>query len=664
MDVTDTRRTGKASTGSDDDESDVALMDNSVSISMVTDNTYGTIDEQEDAKKSAFFGAIQQRADGRYGAEGWGYEPEGVLLSKLNVGFFKSLWHLSQLALTSWREWMLFLTLPVTVAAYIWVGYYVMLAPGYIYTALINDDLDDFIYRCTVLLGWVSLISVIKVFRQFITSWISNEWRNSITTTIHELYMTDLRYYTIQINAAGVDNPDQRIVTDIKGVTTEFSKILGGSAGSGGLYEGFGNILWYSVQTAQRAGWYGLVMAYGWSALMAVFSVLLINVVAPWVFRQERFEALFRFLHVTVRTRAEDIAFLGTGGHERNSVKKTLDHCVDNTKKIITRQVYLNSVEFAFGYLTTLIMYVSLGIAVFSGLAWNFTPESERAQWIAQTSGSFISLLFGFTILIQMSTQTSDFVAFVMRVSELHKALLAEKEKRSNGHQSSAGGSRDEALLNTSSFSVSDAQELQTDKLQITSPAGDVLVTSLSFVLKQGDSLLVMGASGGGKTSLLRVLRGLWPASNGSFSRPPALTDGKGGVFFLPQRPYLAYELTLKQQMMYPNVNVECNDSDDVFIDVLGEVGLTGIVRRVGGLNVIADWQVMLSVGEQQRLCLARVLWHNPAIAILDESTASLDVEWEKSVYAALKRRGVGVLSVGHRESLIPLHNKVLRLKE
>eukprot|EP01134_Creolimax_fragrantissima_P000113 CFRG0113T1 len=640
----------------EEDCSGSRLMDSPVTVSIVSETSYGTIDS-DSKEKPNFFTAVQKRGDDRYGASGWGYEPEGVLLSKLSYGFLKSLCKLSGLALQNMKDWALFLSLPAIVAGYIAAGYYVMLAPGYIYTALINDDLEDFIHRCLNLFGWVVLITLIKVMRQFVSSWIANEWRNSITTEIHRKYMSDLAFYTVQINAAGVDNPDQRLVTDIRRATTEFSKILGGTAGSGGLYEGVGNILWYSVQTAERCGWYGLLMAYGWSAIMGIVSILLINVVAPWVFRQERFEAVFRFLHMIVRTRAEDIAFHGCGRHEGDTVKNTLKDCVDNTKKIINRQVWLNIVEMGFGYLTTLIMYVSLGIAVFSGLAWNYTPESERAQWIAQTSGSFISLLFGFTILIQLSTQTSDFVAFVMRVAELHDALMEDAAKKDQQARA-----LDDTHLNTSAFKLHDGQSLEVKKLQITSPAGDVLLSGLSFIVKKGDSLLVMGRSGSGKTSLLRVVRGLWPASSGTVTRPSTSPDGKGGIFFLPQRPYLPYELTLKQQLLYPNVDAVCMDDDDVFINTLGEVGLTGIVRRVGGLDVIADWQNMLSVGEQQRLCLARVLWHAPTIAVLDEATASLDVEWEKSVYEALKRRDVGVISVGHRESLIPLHNNVIRV--
>ncbi|KNC81511.1 hypothetical protein, variant 4 [Sphaeroforma arctica JP610] len=535
-------------------------------------------------------------------------------------------------------------------------GYYEMLVPGYLYTTLIEDDLQGFIHRCLQLLGLVILITVLKTLRSFTTSWLANSWRISITNEIHGLYMSDLTFHTLRMEYARIDNPDQRIVTDIKELTSTFFTILGG-VGAGGAYEAFGNILWYSVQVGQRCGWYGVVTGYVWSAVMALISVAFINVVAPWVFRQERLEAVFRFLHVTLRTRAEDIAFQGHGTHEYETLDTSLVRCVDNTKQIIYRQIYLNVIQFWYGYMTTFVMYFSVGVAVFSGLAWEYTAEGERAQWIAQTSGSFMFLLWGFTILIQLSTQTSDFVAYVTRVSELHDALL--DSKRRNGHDTHPNTN---TALNESQMFIDNPQTLVVDKLQITSPAAEVLMSGLSFTLAKGDSLLLLASSGKGKSSLLRVLRGLWPASQGSVSLPAKLSTGTGGLFFLPQRAYLAHELTLKQHVMYPTMQADDAASDDTIRALLCEFGLERVLERVGGLDVIANWHTMLSVGEQQRLCLARVVWHQPSIAILDEATSSLDAEWEKRVYQSFVKRNIGVLSVGHRETLCALHNRVIKL--
>lgn len=77
---------------------------------------------------------------------------------------------------------------------------------------------------------------------------------------------------------------------------------------------------------------------------------------------------------------------------------------------------------------------------------------------------------------------------------------------------------------------------------------------------------------------------------------------------------------------------------------------------------MVADWSSMLSLGEQQRLAFARVLLANPKLVLLDESTSALDLANEARLYMLLIARGLGVVSVGHRDSLIQFHTRRLIL--
>ena len=78
--------------------------------------------------------------------------------------------------------------------------------------------------------------------------------------------------------------------------------------------------------------------------------------------------------------------------------------------------------------------------------------------------------------------------------------------------------------------------------------------------------------------------------------------------------------------------------------------------------GMVADWATLLSLGEQQRLAMARVLLANPSLVLLDESTSALDLENEARLYRLLIDRGVALVSVGHRDSLRQYHDRVLRL--
>jgi ABC-type uncharacterized transport system fused permease/ATPase subunit len=200
------------------------------------------------------------------------------------------------------------------------------------------------------------------------------------------------------------------------------------------------------------------------------------------------------------------------------------------------------------------------------------------------------------------------------------------------------------------------------------------LVRDLSFDVARGDSLLLCGPSGCGKTSVLRALAGLWGSGSGEVHMTP-------DVAFLPQRPYMALG-TLRQQLLYPTWST-CIDAasagvtatgsshagsarqpptDDELLAMLAAVQLGDLATSRAGLDVTTDWALALSVGEQQRLALARCCLTRPALALLDESTSALDGPSEAAAYALLAKHGITCVSVGHRNSLMAFHSRVLRL--
>ena len=216
----------------------------------------------------------------------------------------------------------------------------------------------------------------------------------------------------------------------------------------------------------------------------------------------------------------------------------------------------------------------------------------------------------------------------------------------------------------------------------LTPEAGLPLVQGLDVVLEEGESLLVMGPSGTGKTSLLRAAAGLWRSGEGIVRRrvtdPAALYHD---VFFVPQRPYMVLG-SLRRQLLYPTWAQDGaaagtdagastagggegppgRPSDADLETVLGRVRLSTLLQREGGLDAEVDWSGVLSLGEQQRLAFARLLLARPRLAVLDESTSALDLATEERLYRALAAAGVTCLSVGHRPSLRAYHTRVLEL--
>ena len=255
----------------------------------------------------------------------------------------------------------------------------------------------------------------------------------------------------------------------------------------------------------------------------------------------------------------------------------------------------------------------------------------------------------------------------------------------------------DDSTVSPGSSDVNENPALILRDLALVTPGASsrMLVRNLNLSMRWGDRLLITGASGEGKSSLLRAIAGLWTKGSGSITRP-----SDEDVYFLPQRPYCALG-SLRNQLLYPSTLNESdsevhgyreghrhgqahvlreNLGDNDLLDILRAVDLGALAERAGngdaveGLDAVLDWSNTLSLGEQQRLAFGRILVNQPRFVILDESTSALDVESETRMYGLMKDlskrfggRPNGVpltyISVGHRPTLLAHHDTKLVMK-
>ncbi|HEX2750425.1 MAG TPA: ABC transporter ATP-binding protein/permease, partial [Verrucomicrobiales bacterium] len=454
-------------------------------------------------------------------------------------------------------------------------------------------------------------------------------WREWMTRHLLQRYFYNRVYYRLN-HSDRVDNPDQRITEDVKLFATTTLSLLLITLQSMVTVVAFVGVVWAISPT--------LMSALGLYAMLGTFGAWLIGrKLVSLNYLQFQKEADFRYSLVRVRDHAESIAFYRGEKRERSQLRGRFAAVVDNTLRIIGWN--RNLTFFITGY-----NYFALALPVLIVAPLYFQGKAELGT-ITQAQGAFATVLAAFSLIITQFERISTYSAGIKRLGDLWDHL-------------DEFDAEDERDAEDSDLEVNeDARSLGLEGLTVRTPdRARQLVRDLSFRLRPGESALLMGESGSGKSSLLRTIAGLWQSGSGVINRP-----GLNRLMFLPQRPYMVMG-TLRDQLLYPQF--KGNLSDEAIAEALEKANLPEVIDRVeGDLDRTADWANMLSLGEQQRVSFARLFLKKPIIAFLDEATSALDEPNEKELYLKLRKAGMSYLSVGHRTTLKEFHDWLILLK-
>ena len=282
----------------------------------------------------------------------------------------------------------------------------------------------------------------------------------------------------------------------------------------------------------------------------------------------------------------------------------------------------------------------------------NFTTGFvTNRRMLLSASDAFGRLMFSYKEISELAGHT----ARVSSLLEVMEDLLAGRFEKKL--VSSASVEANASVL-SGRGEVEESDVIEFTDVPIVSPNGDVLVQKLSFSIQPGDHLLIVGPNGCGKSSLFRILGGLWPVYGGRVKKPRF-----DEIFYIPQRPYLSRG-TLRQQVIYPDGVREMRHkgiTDVDLHDILSIVEIASVIDRPGGWDAEEEWRDVLSGGLQQRIAMARLFYHRPKFAILDECTSSVTLEIERVMYETAKKLGITLMTVSHRRSLWKYHKKILQ---
>ncbi|WP_082525153.1 ABC transporter ATP-binding protein/permease [Pseudorhodoferax sp. Leaf274] len=507
---------------------------------------------------------------------------------------------------------------------------------GELMSALAGRNADRFWHAARMTLLLVGLAAPCYAVYYFMRDTFANHWRRWLTGRFLDGYLADRRYYTLGQHDE-LDNPDQRIAEDINTFTARSTHFLLILIGSVMQLAAFSAVLW-SISEA-LVGFLVVYALAGTVGAMYLFGRPLITL----NFAQLRKEADLRFNLIQVRESAESIAFHRGEAQERSQIDARFAAVFSNCARLIRRQCALNLFQRAFTQLTLVLPAVLLAADVLAGRL-----EVGHA---VQAAGAFAMVLGAVALIVDNFESLSRFVAGIDRLHELSQQLL--KPRHEGGREGAA--SVQEHAAQGPGIRHDAADFIGAQQLCVAVPGSQrILIEQLSFALAMGDALLITGVSGCGKSSLLRALAGLWREGSGRICHPPGEQ-----LFFLPQRPYVR-QGSLRSQLLYPCPDAQVGDAE--LLSALADVQLHHLAHAPQGLDADRPWDKLLSMGEQQRLALARVLVHRPAVVVLDEATSALDAENESAIYARLRRSGACLISVAHRDAVRKFHTHHLEL--
>uniref|UniRef100_A0A7S3J1J8 ABC transporter domain-containing protein n=1 Tax=Euplotes harpa TaxID=151035 RepID=A0A7S3J1J8_9SPIT len=573
----------------------------------------------------------------------------------VDMKFWKRLKKLIKIAIPSLKSrevgYILFLSIMLVVRTILSIQ--LAEVNGGVVYGIIKMDKKKFISGLMTILAYSIPSSIINSLLEYLMVIIALCFRENLTRYYHDKYINDKMFYQICNLDDRILNPDQRLTVDIQKWAISLSN----------LYSNFSkpllDIILFSKKLGALVGVEGVLLPFGWYA----FSGIVLRYISPafgtLTAVRQKLEGEYRGQHFDILSHSEEIAFYNGGPWEIRRISTTFQKLYGHIVDIIKKQFWMGIFEsMLVKYGSYYGGYLVLGMPVFGRKSDAYMADTKGDT--SKITGDYVR---NTSLLINLSKAIGKFILSYKELQDLagYTSLMDEldvvlEDLRQGKYQRTL---INPDLVKERGRYIADEAILKMEKVPILAPNGDILIKEVNFEIRKGMHLMVDGPNGCGKSSVFRIMGELWPLFAGVITKP----NNEAAIFYVPQIPYLP-KGSLRDQIIYPDQKLQMikkKMNDNKLRELLKILKLDYIVEREGGLNTVRNWTDVLSGGEKQRMAIARLYYHRPTFAILDECSSAVSVDAEDIIYNEAKRRGITIITVSHRPSLWKHHDYLLQ---
>ncbi|CAO1943177.1 unnamed protein product [Urochloa humidicola] len=530
------------------------------------------------------------------------------------------------------------------------VGHRLAKVQGYLFRAAFLRRVPTFTRLIIENLLLCFLQSTIYQTSKYLTGSLGLRFKKILTDLVHADYFENMVYYKISHVDHRISNPEQRIASDIPKFCSELSDLVQDDLAA--IAEGLIYIWRLCSYASPKYVLWILAYVIGAGGTIRKFSPAFGKLKS----KEQQLEGEYRQVHSRLRTHAESVAFYGGENREASHIMQRFKALVKHLNVVLHENWWFGMIQdFLLKYLGATVGVILIIEPFFAG---NLKPDSStlgRAEMLSNLRYHTSVIISLFQSLGTLSISSRRLNILSGYANRIHELLEVSRD---------LSGARDRLMTQNSSVEnfISEANYIEFSGVKVVTPSGNVLVNDLTLRLESGSNLLITGPNGSGKSSLFRVLGGLWPLVSGHIVKPGVGSNLNKEIFYVPQRPYTAVG-TLRDQLIYPLTADQETEplSYDGMVDLLKNVDLEYLLERYP-LDKEVNWGDELSLGEQQRLGMARLFYHKPKFAILDECTSAVTTDMEERFCKRVRAMGTSCITISHRPALVAFHEIVLSL--